>query len=70
MKDWLVPIVAIIMIGIMQINMALLGHDGMVMMSCASLIAGIVGYKVHKNNLMSKTKDSVLPVIKTFFKKG
>ena len=45
-KDWIIPLVAIVMIGCMQMYSMYKGHDGVVLVTCACLIAGISGYKV------------------------
>lgn len=45
-KGWVIPIIAILMIGTMQMYAMSRGHDGIVLVFCAALIAGIAGYKV------------------------
>jgi hypothetical protein len=68
MKDWIVCCVAIIMIGIMQMYWASLGHNGIYLSLSLTMIAGIAGYKV--KDRFAPVISNVMNTTKKLFKKG
>ncbi len=56
MKNYIIPAVAIICIAAMQMWAMAHGHDGIILVSCIAVIAGIAGYKVP--NLLNQIKNS------------
>lgn len=56
MKTLVVPVVAIICIAAMQMWSMAHGHDGMILVTCIAVIAGIAGYKVP--DLLNQIKNS------------
>lgn len=60
MKNLIVPVVAMVCIAAMQIYAMSQGHDGLILVTCIAVIAGIAGYKMPSllEQIKNKSKSS------------
>ena len=70
MKNYIIPVVAIICIAAMQMWSMAHGHDGLILVSSIAVIAGIAGYKVPDLLNQIKSNQSKKNIDDTKSKKG